>query len=71
MKRAMLLVPLLLLASCGTTRGDRALSGGMIGAGVGLVAGGVGVLAGALIGAGGGYVMKPEDVNLGKPVWRY
>jgi len=71
MKR-ILVIPaaLVLLAGCGTMRGDRAISGALIGGGVGLVSGGVGVLVGAIIGGGAGYVMPPDQINLGEPVWR-
>lgn len=70
MKRALLIVPVLLLAGCGTMKGDRAISGALIGAGVGAVTGGVGVAVGAILGGGAGYVMSPEQINLGTPVWR-
>lgn len=60
----------LALAACGTMKGDRAISGAMIGGGVGLVSGGVGVLVGAILGGGAGYVMSPEQINLGEPLWR-
>lgn len=59
----------LLLTACGTTNGQRGLSGAMIGAGVGLLGGPVGVGAGALIGAGAGILTDADDINLGKPVW--
>lgn len=58
------------LAGCGTTQGDRGLSGAMIGGGIGLVGGGVGVLGGALIGAVVGMVTEPSAINLGTPIWR-
>ncbi len=67
----------LTLAGCGYSPGDRAASGGMLGAGAGV---GVAVLtggnpiAGALIGgaagAVGGAVTSHDDINLGRPVWR-
>lgn len=64
-------------AACGHTTGDRALSGGGIGAGVGAVGaaatGGsvaTGALVGGAIGAAGGALTSDRDVNLGKPVWR-
>ncbi len=66
----------LALAACGETTGDRALSGAAIGAGAGAVGGAIvgAPLAGAAIGAaaGGltGAVTSPDQVNLGKPVWR-
>ncbi len=66
-----------LLAACGQTTGDRALSGAGIGAGVGAlgsaVAGGsgtTGALIGAGVGAAAGALTDERDVNLGKPVWR-
>jgi hypothetical protein len=67
----------LCLAGCGYSPGDRAASGGLIGAGAGaaIVAatGGaplVGALVGGAVGAVGGAVTSPNTVNLGKPVWR-
>lgn len=67
---------LLALAGCGQTTGERALSGGAIGAGVGAgtaaVTGG-NVLGGAAIGGAGGAaagaLTDEEDLNLGQPVW--
>ena len=65
------------LAGCGYSRGDRAVSGGLIGAGggaaVGAVTGGsplTGALIGGGIGAVGGAVTSHNDVNLGRPIWR-
>jgi osmotically inducible lipoprotein OsmB len=50
------LVPVgLSLAGCGYNPGDRALSGGLIGAG-----------GGAL----GGALTSGHDINLGRPIWR-
>ncbi len=65
----------LLLSGCGTTTGDRGLSGAGIGAAGGAVIGAlVGApLAGAAIGAGAGAAIgaatSPSTVDLGKPVW--
>jgi len=65
----------LLLAACGSTPGDRAVSGAAIGAAGGAVVGAIvgAPLAGAAIGAaaGGatGAVTTPSQVDLGKPVW--
>lgn len=65
----------LALAGCGTSTGDRGLSGAGIGAATGAVAGAlVGApLVGAAIGAGAGAtigaVTSPSAVDLGKPVW--
>lgn len=64
------LLAALALAACGTTQGDRTLSGAGVGAGVGAVAGPVGMGVGALVGAGAGYVTNKDDVYLGKPVWK-
>jgi hypothetical protein len=66
----------LLLAGCGTSPSDRALSGGGIGAAGGALVGSlVGApFAGALIGGGAGAATgaatNSSDVNLGKPVWK-
>ena len=69
-KLAMAMIAAALLAGCGTTTNDRALSGAGIGAGIGLLGGPVGVLVGAGIGAAAGAATDPEDVYLGEPVWR-
>ena len=66
-----------LLTACGTSKEDRAVSGGGIGAAAGAVVGaitGLTVLEGALIGIGlgaaaGGFT-DAEDFNLGTPIWR-
>jgi len=65
------------LAGCGYTTGDRAISGGLLGAGAGagvsaLTGGnvGTGALIGGGLGAAGGALTRPGDVNLGRPVWR-
>lgn len=67
----------LLLAACGSSTSDRALSGAGIGAGVGAAAGAVtggspvtGAILGGAAGAAGGALTDEDDVNLGKPVWR-
>ncbi len=66
-----------LLAACGNTPGDRALSGAGIGAGVGAVGGAVmggnpaaGAIVGGAVGAAAGGLTKKKDINLGKPLWR-
>lgn len=65
------------LTACGYSTGDRAASGGLIGAGTGAAIGAVtggspltGALIGGGIGAVGGAVTSGSDVNLGKPIWR-
>lgn len=73
---AALFVATLSLAACGTTTQDRALSGAAIGAGGGAVAGALtgNPLAGAAIGGAGGAaagaLTSPNQVDLGKPVWK-
>jgi hypothetical protein len=72
------LVPLALsLAGCGYNRSDRAVSGGLIGAGGGAaiaaVTGGsplVGAAIGGGAGALGGALTSGNDINLGRPIWR-
>jgi hypothetical protein len=65
----------LILAACGQSTGDRALSGGAIGAGAGAVGGalmgspGTGALLGGALGAGAGALTSPSQIDLGKPVW--
>lgn len=74
----LILVPVAIgLAGCGYSRGDRAVSGGLIGAGGGAAiaaATGGAPLTGALIGGGigalGGALTSGHDINLGRPIWR-
>ncbi len=67
---------LFLLAACGHTTGDRALSGAGIGAAGGAVAGALvgapatGALIGAGVGAATGALTSPSQINLGRPIWR-
>lgn len=67
---------LLALAACGTTKEDRALSGGLIGAGAGAVVGSTvgapvtGAAIGAGVGATTGALTDPENINIGKPFWK-
>lgn len=74
---ATVLCAALALGACGTSKTDRALSGGAIGAGAGAAVGGLtggSVLGGALIGgaagAAGGALTDKDDINLGKPAWK-
>ena len=67
----------LAVAGCGYSTGDRAASGGLIGAGTGAAVGAVtggspltGALIGGGIGAVGGAVTSGNDINLGRPIWR-
>ena len=70
-------VMLISVAACGTTSGDRMVSGAGIGAGAGAVLGavtgmgpGTGAAIGAAAGAATGGLTKKKQVNLGKPIWR-
>lgn len=65
------------VSACGSSKGERALSGGGIGAGAGAVGGalmGADPLTGAVIGgaagAATGALTDEEDINLGKPAWK-
>lgn len=78
MTTSMALTGAIVLAACGTNPGDRAVSGGILGAGAGaVIAGATGgsVGTGAAIGAVGGAVLgaatDPCDLNLGDPYWRH
>jgi osmotically inducible lipoprotein OsmB len=68
-------VAALFLAGCGTSPGERGLSGAMIGAGAGAIIGGaagnpaLGAAAGAVAGGVIGAATDPCDLNLGDPVW--
>ena len=64
------------LTACGTTSGDRAVSGGLLGAGAGAAIGslsgnaGAGAVIGGVAGAAVGAVSDPCTLNLGDPVWK-
>ena len=64
------------LSACGTTTSDRAVSGGLIGAGAGAAIGslsgnaGTGALIGGAAGAATGALTDPCTLNLGDPFWR-
>ena len=66
----------LALAGCGTDPGDRAASGGLLGAGAGAVIGAAtgNPAAGAVIGGAAGAVVgaatDPCTLDLGNPVWK-
>lgn len=64
------------LGACGKRPGDRALSGGLLGAGAGagvsaLTGGdlGTGALIGGAAGAAGGALTSRRQINLGRPAW--
>jgi len=73
---AVLLGALAALGACGQSTGDRAISGGGIGAGVGALGGWMvgapleGALIGGAVGAGTGALTKENQINLGRPIWR-
>lgn len=67
----------MLLSGCGYTPTDRAVSGGLLGAGAGAGVAAIAdgnVAAGAAIGAAAGAIAgaatRPEQIDLGRPVWR-
>ena len=66
----------LFLAGCGSDPGDRMLSGGLLGAGagaaIGSVAGGAGTgaIIGGVSGAALGGLTRPDQIDLGTPLWR-
>jgi osmotically inducible lipoprotein OsmB len=67
----------LMLSACGYSQGDRAASGGLLGAGAGATIGALtggsvvgGALIGGAVGAVGGAATNSNSVNLGRPVWR-
>jgi hypothetical protein len=66
----------LLLSSCGTDPGERAVTGGLLGAGAGAAIGsvtgsaGAGAVIGGVAGAAIGAATNPCDLNLGDPFWR-
>lgn len=68
---------LTLLAACGTTPTDRAISGAGIGAASGaassaLVGGdpATGALIGGAVGGATGALTDSRDIDLGRPIWR-
>lgn len=65
------------LTACGTTTEDRAITGGLIGAGGGAVVGavtggsvGTAAVIGGVAGAAVGAVSDPCKLNLGDPFWK-
>jgi hypothetical protein len=68
---ALMAVLVFVLAACGTTPGERAVSGGLLGAGAGaIVGGGKGAVIGGAVGAVTGAVTDPCTLNLGDPYWK-
>lgn len=66
----------LTLGACGESKGDRALSGGAIGAGAGAVGGALmgapvtGAVIGGAAGAATGAMTDKDQIDLGKPAWK-
>lgn len=75
LKTGVAAVALLALAGCGETTGERALSGGAIGAGAGALGGAAvgapvtGAAIGGAAGAGTGALTDEDDIDLGDPIW--
>jgi hypothetical protein len=73
---APLLAGALFASGCGTTPGERMLSGGLLGAAGGAAIGsvtgdaGAGAVIGGVAGAAVGGLTRPRDVYLGPPPWR-
>ena len=65
------------LSACGYSQGDRALTGAGLGAGAGAVGGALvghpvaGALVGGAAGAATGALTDSDDINLGKPIWKW
>lgn len=64
------------VTACGNQQGERAVSGGGIGAGVGAVGAAVlgadpitGAIVGGAVGAGTGAATDKDDIDLGDPIW--
>lgn len=76
MAASAVLVAAMAVSGCGTTPGDRALSGGLLGAGAGAAIGSVtgsvgrGAIIGGVGGAAVGALTSPNALNLGTPPWR-
>ena len=74
---ALVVASALSVSACGTTAGDRMLSGGLLGSGAGALIGSVtgsagkGALIGGIAGAALGGLTKPNDVYLGEPPWNH
>jgi len=76
LKMTVAALALVALAGCGSSKGDRALSGAGIGAAGGAVGGALlgspatGAALGAAAGAATGALTNENDIDLGKPIWR-
>lgn len=65
------------LSACGHSQGDRALTGAGLGAAGGAVGGALvghpvaGALVGGAAGAATGALTDSDDINFGKPIWKW
>lgn len=57
------------LAACGSTPGERAVTGAGIGAGAGLIVDAP--VTGAVIGGAVGGLTDKDDLDLGEPIWEW
>lgn len=71
-----MVLALLLLGACGSSKTERGLSGAAIGAGVGAAGSGVtggsvlgGAAVGGAVGGAAGVLTDEDDVDLGEPFW--
>lgn len=69
---AIMMVAMIGLSACGSSKGERALSGAGIGAGIGAVGGAIagadpvtGAVVGGVAGAATGALTDKDDINLG------
>jgi osmotically inducible lipoprotein OsmB len=72
---ALVALGMLILAGCGSSPGERALTGGAMGAGAGAVGGAIfgapatGAAIGGAAGAAAGALTDKDDIDLGDPIW--
>jgi osmotically inducible lipoprotein OsmB len=65
------------LSACGTSKGERAITGAGLGAGAGALGGallgspGTGAVVGGAAGAATGALTESDDINFGKPIWKW
>jgi osmotically inducible lipoprotein OsmB len=65
------------LSACGSSKGERAITGGALGAGAGAVCGALlgspaaGAVVGGAAGAATGALTDKDDINFGKPIWKW
>lgn len=65
------------LSACGSSKGERAITGGALGAGAGAVGGALlgspaaGAVVGGAAGAATGALTDKDDINFGKPIWKW